>query len=121
MNKPVVLLFLVIGLLITGCTNLSGNVKKVIVTGEKTAAFDGKDDIQIFLHAIQHSKKIDGVLDVRKSNYKFKIIYKNKKTKSYSLWLGDHHNGMIMDNENTQTGYTLAKFDAEKLLKLLSK
>ncbi|HZG59192.1 MAG TPA: hypothetical protein VEY68_01525 [Anoxybacillus sp.] len=129
--------FLITTFFVAGCKNVENHfethssvtayekkqgVIKVELMGENFATFENEKDIEVFVNAVKNAKKIAGVLDVVKSNYEFHLIYANNKTKSFFLWLdNEEQTGMIMDKEDTHTGYKLQKRDVLELQKLVTK
>jgi hypothetical protein len=135
MKKSIIFLFITL-ILITGCSMLDKNKEQKVVSaidkkmglvsvklsGESQAIFEKDNELEAFQNAVNNAKKIEGILDVVKSNYEFDLIFSNGKaqTKSYFLWLDPKvQSGMIMNKEDTHTGYTLKSSDAERLVKII--
>jgi outer membrane murein-binding lipoprotein Lpp len=90
------------------------------VTGEVNKTFYEEKEVNIARDAIQSAEKILGILNVSKSNFEISLIDSEGNQETYFLWLrkGDS-GGMIMNIEDTHTGYTLQEKDVAKLKDLL--
>ncbi|OOE14432.1 hypothetical protein [Fictibacillus arsenicus] len=135
MKKSMIFLLITL-ILITGCSFLDKNNEQKVgsaldkemglvsvkLSGGSQAIFKKDNELEAFQNAVNNAKKIEGILDVMKSNYEFDLIFSNgeAQTKSYFLWLDPtRRSGMIMDQEDTHTGYTLKSNDAEKLVEII--
>ncbi|MFE1246088.1 hypothetical protein ACFW35_18420 [Fictibacillus sp. NPDC058756] len=96
-------------------------LEKLKVTGEVNKTFYEEKEIKIARDAIQSADKILGILDVAKNNFEISLIDSEGNKETYFLWLRkDHSGGMIMNIEDTHTGYTLQEKDVAKLKDLLN-
>ena len=135
-RKPillVVIFFILIG--VSGCQNAPavGSAQDVnqieILQGEGfqenkpvVKTFSGEEQIEAIVKAIKASAKMDGALDVTEPPYALKLYYENGETKTYHLWVeksGINYYGMIMDVEDTHTGYKLTEESVKVLLELI--
>jgi hypothetical protein len=127
MEKGFIILSLICSILFSGCTMNSETkqtnqktFEKLKVTGEVTKTFYQEEEIKIALDAIKSAEKIPGILDVAKSNFEISFIDSKGNTDTFFLWLKkDDNGGMIMNLEDTHTGYTLQEKDVAKLKELL--
>jgi hypothetical protein len=129
MKKGFIILSLIIcSILFSGCPIKSETKEatqetqeKLKVTGEINKTFYQEKEIKIARDAIKSAEKIPGILDVAKSNFEISLIDSKGNKETYFLWLRKEDNGgMIMNIEDTHTGYTLQKTDVAKLKKLIS-
>jgi organic radical activating enzyme len=96
-------------------------LEKLKVTGEVNKTFYKEKEIKIARDAIQSAEKIPGILNVAKSNFEISLIDTKGNKETFFLWLRKEDNGgMIMNIEDTHTGYTLQKTDVAKLKELLN-
>ncbi|MDW7650303.1 MAG: hypothetical protein SCK29_08910 [Bacillota bacterium] len=135
LRKSTVLFFVVIALIVfTGCQKApsAGSVQKIELLqidgftqtdSVVLATFTEQDEIQPIVKAIETSTKIDGILDVTAPSFGLKLYDTNDAVKTYYLWVGQdtRYNGMIMDVEDTHTGYTLTEEAAEMLFTLIQR
>lgn len=128
MKKGFINLSIIIcSILFSGCSLTSDNEanqapsEKLKVTGEVNKTFYEEKEIKIARDAIQSAEKILGILDVAKNNFEISLIDSEGNKETYFLWLRkDHSGGMIMNIEDTHTGYTLQEKDVAKLKDLLN-
>jgi hypothetical protein len=134
MKKRLNLLSVIIcSILFSGCINTSETngaahkkngqetLEKLKVTGEVYKTFYKKSEIKIVRVAILSAKKIPGVLNVSKSNFKISLTDSKGNKETYFLWLRQENNsGMIMNIEDTHIGYTLQEADVDRLKRLLN-
>ena len=136
-RKPAVLLLIVLVFtVLTGCqanqpAATASDVEKIElldVEGFTTTnprilkTFNEPAQIEAILEAIENSEEIDGILDVSEPDYGLKLYYKNGETPIYFLWLeksGANYYGMIMDADESHTGYTLTGNSAKILHNLI--
>ncbi|MGY3716279.1 hypothetical protein ACWE42_12235 [Sutcliffiella cohnii] len=83
------------------------------VSEESPLIFEEKEDIDLFLHAVDSARREPGVVDMADPEYKFKI-----GKEYYFLWIHEK-SGTIMNTLDTNTIYSLTKESAEKLFLLL--
>jgi hypothetical protein len=101
--------------------NTQETLEKLKVTGKVNKTFYKEKEIKIAQDAIQSAEKIQGILDVAKSNFEFSLIDSKGNKETFFLWLRKEDNGgMIMNVQDTHTGYTLQKTDVAKLKELLN-
>jgi hypothetical protein len=101
--------------------NTQETLEKLKVTGEVNKTFYKEKEINIARDAIQSAEKIQGILDVAKSNFEISLIDSKGNKETFFLWLRKEDNGgMIMNVQDTHTGYTLQKRDVAKLKELLN-
>ncbi len=122
-RKPillVVIVFMLIG--VSGCQNAPAvgsvqDVKKIeILQGE--GFHENKPVVKTF----SGEEQIDATLDMTEPPYTLKLYYENDETKTYHLWVeksGINYYGMIMDVEDTHTGYKLTEESVKILLELI--
>ena len=129
MKKAFIILSIIIcSILFSGCSLISEtkgakqeSPEKLKVTGEVNKTFYEEKEIKIARDAIQSAEKILGILDVAKNNFEISLIDSDGNKETYFLWLTkDHSSGMIMNIEDTHTGYTLKESDVVKLKELLN-
>jgi hypothetical protein len=129
MKKGFIILSIIIcSILFSGCslisdkgTNQAAPSEKLKVTGEVNKTFYEEKEIKIARDAIKSAEKILGILDVAKNNFEISLIDSEGNKETYFLWLRkDHSGGMIMNIEDTHTGYTLQEKDVAKLKELLN-
>lgn len=134
-GKPIILVVIVFILIsVSGCQNapavgLVQDVNKIELLQEEgfqvnkpvAKTFSGEEQIEAIVKAIKASTKIDGILDVTEPPFTLKLYYENDETKTYHLWVekaGINYYGMIMDVEDTHTGYKLSEESVKVLLEL---
>jgi hypothetical protein len=101
--------------------NTQETLEKLKVTGEVNKTFYKEKEIKIARDAIQSAEKIPGILDVAKNNFEISLIDSKGNKQTFFLWLRRKDNGgMLMNIEDTHTGYTLQKTDVAKLKELLN-
>jgi uncharacterized protein YceK len=136
MKKRLIILSLIIcAVLFSGCAqektsstngtetkkNAQETQEKLKITGEVNKTFYEEKEIKIARDAIQSAEKILGILDVAKNNFEISLTDSKGNKETYFLWLRkDHSGGMIMNIEDTHTGYTLQEADVAKLKDLLN-
>jgi hypothetical protein len=129
MKKGFIILSIIIcSILFSGCSLISEtkganqeSSEKLKVTGEVNKTFYEEKEIKIARDAIQSAEKILGILNVAKNNFEISLIDSEGNKETYFLWLRkDHSGGMIMNIEDTHTGYTLQEKDVAKLKDLLN-
>ncbi len=84
--------------------------------------FTEKEQLQAIIEAIETSDKMSGILNVIEPDYGLNLYYKDGETITYYLWLskeGAKYYGMIMDTEDTHTGFTLKESSAKILHELI--
>ena len=134
LGKPILLLIALFSTVLMGCqitpsdSSLSDveKIELLKVEGFTNTAvlktITEKEQIEAILIAIETSEQISGILNVTAPDYSLKLYYKNSETKTYYLWLsklGSDYNGMIMDTEDTHTGFTLDGMSAKNLYELI--
>ncbi len=94
--------------------------ERLIVTGEVKRTFKNNKAVRIARDAIQSAERIPGILNVSKNNLEMTLVDSNGNKENYFLWLRkESDSGMIMNADDTHTGYTLKQLDVVKLRKLL--
>lgn len=131
----IILSFIICSLLFSGCNqettseavgaenkkNTQETQEKLKITGEVNKTFYEEKEIKIARDAIQSAEKILGILDVAKNNFEISLIDSEGNKETYYLWLRkDYSGGMIMNIEDTHTGYTLQEKDVAELKDLLN-
>lgn len=114
-----IVLFTLIAL--TGCNN-STEIKEVKVyemidfdqeKENSLKTFNKSTEIKAFEEAFKKMKKQEGIVDIIEPEYKVEI-----GNNTYFMWLSEEV-GMVMDNADTNTVYTLPKKTADSLKKML--
>jgi len=94
--------------------------EKLIVSGDVNKTFKNNTAVRIARDAIQSAERIPGILNVSKNNLEMTLVDSNGNKGDYLLWLRkESDSGMIMNADDTHTGYTLKQLDVVKLKKLL--
>jgi hypothetical protein len=135
MRKYAVILFLVLMLVVVGCSSnieksldasdvqevkLSRSLGFGVVNEAELGVFSEQAEIDIFLNAIHSAKKIDGKLDIRRPDYDLIFIANGNTVNSIHLWLeNDIEGGMYTYVSDTGTGYTLTAEAASSLKRLI--
>ena len=63
---------------------------------------------EVFVNAVEGAKKFDGIVDIIEPEYDVGILFDNKKTQGYHLWLRGEE-GTMMNVEDTHTAYKISK------------
>ncbi|WP_137792208.1 hypothetical protein [Bacillus sp. E(2018)] len=125
--------FITFSILIAGCSVYSESKETapnlitqdtketLIVTGEVNKTFPNDKAVKIARDAVQSAERISGILNVSKNNLEMTLVDSNGNKENYLLWLRkESDSGMIMNADDTHTGYTLKQLDVVKLKKLLN-
>lgn len=119
--KKLSILFLIIGLLIVGCSQkkqLETNVSAAKSnSGEKMERLDliESDEIAIFRKAVSDSVKVPGIVNMAQPQYRFSL-----GEESYSLWITED-SGTIMNTKDTHTIYSLSPNSAKEVNAFVNK
>lgn len=141
--RPLLLLrfFLAVSLLLcfTACTsptNLTGkeHSPSEAVTAEKVTlsevnsftashgtdpvVFEDEASVRAFDEAVQTAERIKGILDVAAPHYLFTMHRTDGSESSYFLWLSPQ-SGMIMEVNDTSTGYRLTQSSLQNLIQII--
>lgn len=128
-TKAVLILFLLFFFL-SGCGNPTAPDKvellkidgMILENATVIQTYTEAAQINTIMRAIETAKKINGILDVVSPEYCLKLYYPANRTTTYFLWLGQDNNyyhGMIMNNEDTHTGYKLTEEAVRSLLEVM--
>jgi hypothetical protein len=81
--------------------------------------FDDNDTIALFNRALKSAVPMMGILNTAEPDYLFQLTSENSKH-SFFLWLDEStEQAMLVDTEETHTGYTISKKATAELKKLL--
>ncbi len=119
--KKWLLIILSAFVLLAGWNMWPEKVKKVEVykmhasAGEKSITISDSKSVQTFRNAFRNAKKQPGIVDMADPEYKVAM-----GNKIYFLWIDEEH-GTIMNMEDTHRIYTLSRFSAVKIGRVLSR
>ncbi|OBR64141.1 hypothetical protein A7K91_16120 [Paenibacillus oryzae] len=81
--------------------------------------FDDNETIALFNQVLQSAVPMPGILDPVQPDYQFELTSENSRH-SFFLWLDEStEQAMLMDTEESHTGYTISKKATAELKKLL--
>lgn len=137
-NKRAILTFLLAIFLLSACSphpdapklKIGSDVEEVKVSIFKEfgrmnedyqISFVKKQDIKVFVNAINRSRPVGGDVDMSEADYDLLLIFKDGTTRKFHLWASaEYPTGTIMTTEDTASAYTLSGNTKEKIRKLLS-
>lgn len=78
------------------------------------------DDIELFMQAIHTAERIQGILNVGEPEYVLQVGGADGKAYTYQLWINDaQEEAMLMDMQDTHTGYTVSEPLTGKLKQMM--
>lgn len=124
MRKSIILfLFALMAISIVGCEDKNilsleeNGIKEITISNFKyfgqisddiIVTVKDTDEIDEIARIMKSSIKLEGILDVAGMHYDINIIYMDKSTKGFHIYLGET-DGLILDVENTGQGYKLTE------------
>ena len=92
--------------LLIGCSNNSkiGSIEIIQQSDNKTWALTEKDTVTKFMNALNNKTETNEKIDIRPRDYYVKILYKDKSSEEYSLWLDKEDisvRGILMKGNQT--------------------
>ncbi|GIO38888.1 hypothetical protein J41TS12_37490 [Paenibacillus antibioticophila] len=82
--------------------------------------YTDQNEIGLFMQAIHTAERITGILNVGEQDYRLHIEDTDGKKYTYTLWLRDNsEQAMLMDMQDTRTGYTVSKQLTEQLKQVM--
>lgn len=82
--------------------------------------YTDQNEIGLFMQAIHTAERITGILNVGEQDYRLHIEDTDGKKYTYTLWLRDNsEQAMLMDMQDTRTGYTVSKQLTEQLKQIM--
>jgi hypothetical protein len=98
---------------------LSKSLAHGLVNADITDDFSDKETIETITQAIYTAVPIPGILNTATPDYDIALISANSKL-AFHLWISEtSEQAMIMDVEETHTGYTLSKKSTAKLKEII--
>lgn len=90
------------------------------VSASYDTPYTDPNDIELFMQAIHTAERIQGILDVGEPEYVLQIGGADGKAYTYQLWINDaSEQAMLMDMQDTHTGYTVPEPLTGKLKQLM--
>ncbi|WP_018752307.1 hypothetical protein [Paenibacillus sanguinis] len=114
---------------VTRETNIDENTKPLIVAksltveslgSESHTPYTDQDEIGVFMQAIHTAERITGILNIGEQDYRLHIEDTDGQKYTYTLWLRDNsEQAMLMDMQDTRTGYTVSRQLTEQLKQVM--
>lgn len=84
-----------------------------------SVSYTNKETLQTFRNIITSATKQNGIVNMTNPNYKLIVIYEDKSSKEFYLWIRESEIGALMHTEDTHTLYNLSEDMSAKLYNLL--
>lgn len=114
---------------ITRETNVDKNAIPLIVAksltvesleSEAHTPYTNQDEIGVFMQAIHTAERITGILNVGDPDYRLHVEDTDGQKYTYTLWFRDNsEQAMLMDMQDTRTGYTISEQLTEQLKQIM--
>ena len=89
-------------------------------TCERELAIDTKQDIEVFLDAIEKGTVIDGPLTTEGNNFEFTLVQENEETTQYKVWINGN-TGSFEKSQDENVRYLFQEEDVQKIFNIIER